>query len=448
MKVTEFFNTDFVSYGSYDNLRKIASYVDGLKNASRKVVYTVLEKNIKDEVKVSQLNSKVAEFSDYLHGDISGVIVNMAQNFIGTNNIPLLMREGNFGTRFSQQASAPRYIYTFGNDSFFKLFSKEDTPVLVNQYFEGAKIEPRFYVPLLPILLINGSEGVSSGFAQKILNRNPKKVKQYILDYLSNSLRPRQENSLEPYYQGFKGTISQGENEFQWIIKGCIARDPKGNGKVTITELPVGYDLKDYIDVLDTLEEKKIIQGYKDNSENDEFNFVVSFNSKVLKEMTDDEVLLKLKLVKRVSENFTCMDENNKIREFESAKAIIGAFINIKLEYLDKRKAYKIKKMEEGLSVLKSKYFFIKGILDGSIEVNNKTKAEIISQLEKPENVKNIQKYNDSWEFLLNLRIYDLTEEKFFDLKEELKTKKIQYDEYKAKDIRIIYKEELEDFKI
>ena len=181
IKITDFFQNDYVDQASYDNLRKVASLVDGQKNAARKILYTILEKNIKDEIKVSQLGSKVAEFAEYLHGSMDGVTINLAQNFPGTNNIPLLAREGNFGTRFSQSASAPRYIFTHGTKEFFELFKKEDNQVLIKQYFEGQQIEPMFYVPNLPILLINGSEGVSSGFAQKILPRNPKKNKAIYL---------------------------------------------------------------------------------------------------------------------------------------------------------------------------------------------------------------------------------------------------------------------------
>ena len=178
MTITEFFNTDYVNYSSYDNLRKIASLLDGQKNAARKILYTILAKNIKEKIKVSQLGSKVAEFAEYLHGNMDNVIVNLAQDYTGTNNLPLLQKKGNFGTRFAQEASASRYIFTYGSDNLFKLFNKDDIEILTKQYFEGQEIEPMFYVPNLPILVINGSEDVSSGFAQKILPRSVNDVKR------------------------------------------------------------------------------------------------------------------------------------------------------------------------------------------------------------------------------------------------------------------------------
>ena len=217
-KITEFFKSDYVDQASYDNLRKIASLVDGQKNAARKIIYTILQKNIKEKIKVSQLGSKVAEFAEYLHGNMDGVIVNLAQDFVGSNNLSLLQKKGNFGTRFAQESSASRYIFTYGSENLFNLFRKEDNNILVRQFFEGQEIEPVFYVPNLPVLLINGSEGVSSGFAQKILPRDPKLIKDYIISSFNNDSLPL----LPPFYKGFKGSVEQGENPAQWLIKGTF----------------------------------------------------------------------------------------------------------------------------------------------------------------------------------------------------------------------------------
>lgn len=322
MTLTEFFGTDYVDYASYDNLRKIASYIDGQKNTARKILYTVIDKNISNEIKVDQLSNKMAEHTQYLHGGAQGVIVTMAQNYVGTNNLPLLTREGNFGTRFSPEASAPRYIYTMKEKYLSGLFNKEDNEILIPQEFEGDKIEPRFYIPTIPMLLINGSEGISSGFAQKVLGRDPKCIKQYVEDYITSggNVRPKKSNNLTPYYEGFKGTVESGDEVHKWIIKGAIKR--KNITSVEITELPIGYNLKSYIKVLDDLEDKKVIRSYKDLSDNDQFNFVVSIDSKSLKSWSDDQIIEKLKLIKKVSENYTCIDEHNKIREFKSAKEI------------------------------------------------------------------------------------------------------------------------------
>lgn len=438
MKITEFYNTDYVDYASYSNLRMIASCIDGQKNAARKVLHTILSKNIKNEIKVSQLSSKMSEFTEYLHGDASGVIVNLAQNFSGSNNVPLLVREGNFGTRFSPSASAPRYIFTHGEDNLWKTFNREDNTNLIKQYFEGIEIEPKFFVPNLPIILLNGADGVSTGFAQKILPRNPKKVKNYVIDYLQGSLRAKKSNSLEPYYEGFKGSIEPGVSPKQWVIKGVIERIAAN--KFKITEVPVGYSLKGYIAILDELEEKKFIQSYVDKSENDNFLFEVRMSMKDLKDIDDEKLLDKMKLIKRVSENLTCIDENNKIVVFDRIEEIIEYFLNVKLKFMQKRKDSQLEKFDTELKLLKCKYFFIKGVFDGKIEVQNKKKSEIVAQLE---DINNIITKDNNYDYLVNMPIHSLTKETFDKLKEDAKNKKAQYDELKPKTIEEIYLEDL-----
>lgn len=417
MKVTGFFDEMYVDYSSYDNLRKVGSVVDGQKNASRKIVYTILEKNIKKEIKVSQLGSKVAEFTEYLHGSIDGVVVNLAQDFSGTNNIPLLDREGNFGTRFSHEASASRYIYTNGSDEFFELFNKDDSKNLIQQYFEGEKIEPMFFVPTLPLLLINGSEGVSSGFAQKILARDPKKIKSYIKASLANPETATKaiRGTFTPSFNGFKGTVKQGEHGAQWLIKGVINR--KSINKIEILEVPVGYDLKGYLKVLDKLEDDKVIMSYRDKSEDDVFKFEVTINSKSLKEWNDDELLRRLKLIKKVTENYTVIDETNKIKVFDNPKDIADHFIKIKLDYMNKRKESNMFKLEEMIKYDYSKYKFIELIVNDKLKINKRKKAEIELDLKS---YSDLSTKDDSYDYLLNMNISSLTEERMKKLKETI----------------------------
>ena len=415
IKLSEFYNSDFVNYSSYDNLRKI-SQIDGLKNASRKIIYTLLEKNVKNFVKVSQLGAMICQFSDYLHGNLDNVVVTLGQNYAGTNNVPLIEKKGNFGTRFSNDASAARYIFAKGSDELFKLFKKEDTAILVNQYFEGYKIEPQFYVPTLPVLLLNGSEGISSGFAQKILPRDPKKIKKYITDKLAGK-NPR--GDFIPYFNGFNGTVERGETPSQWLIKGSIQKTAKN--KVLITEVPIGYDLKTYLKVLDSLEDDKKIVSYKDLSDDDVFKFEVTFLTKDLEALSENEILDRLKLIKKVSENYTVLDENNKIIEFGSAKEICDYYINFKLSYVQKRKEYLIEKCNSDLSILKSKIAFIKGVTQNEIIISKKKKDEIVKQLEK---ITEIIKVNDSFDYLLKLPLYSLTAEKILELEKQLKETK------------------------
>lgn len=438
MKVSEFMNKELVDYASYSTVRMLGSAIDGQKNAARKILKTVLDKNINSEIKVSQFGSKISEYTEYLHGSIDGVVVTMAKNYPGTNNIPLLDREGNFGSRFIPDASAPRYIYTNGSKELFKLFNKDDTEILDKQYFEGNEIEPKFYLPVLPILLINGSDGIASGFKQVILPRNPKKIKQYILDHLNNNLRPKSSNSLEPYFEGFTGTVELGKTDRQWLIKGAIKRI--SITKIEITEIPVGIALKDYLSILDDLEDNKVILGYKDKSENNIFNFEVSFLSSTLKSMTDDELLNTLGLVKTVSEIYTAINADMRVQVFDSAKEIIDYYIGVKMKYLQKRKDHLLQKMDSDIRFDTSKYLFIKNIVEDKLIINKRKKDDIVKDLAK---IENIITRDDSYDYLLNMSIQSLTEERMKRLLQDIKETKTKLDVISNTSLEKMWQDEL-----
>ena len=220
MNISEYFNIDVCNYASYDNYRKIGSVVDGLKPSSRKCLYTVIKNNITTPKKVSQLKSDAASQTQYLHGDqsLEGVLVSLAQDFAGSNNVPLLKREGSFGTRLIPAAAAGRYIFTCKEDYLDKIFRKEDEPILIEQMFEGEKIEPKFYVPVIPLLIINGNIGLTTGFSQRILQRNPLDAIAYIEAKLNGKDTSKIE--LKPWFRGFVGDVEKAKDkpEGSWII--------------------------------------------------------------------------------------------------------------------------------------------------------------------------------------------------------------------------------------
>lgn len=433
--ITKFLNEELVDYASYSTLRAIASLVDGQKNSARKVIHTVQQKNITTKTKVSNLNSTTALTTEYLHGDqvLNGVIVNLAQNFAGTNNIPLLKREGNFGNRFEPEASAPRYIFTLKEDKFDAIFPKVDNNVLIQQDFEGTRIEPRFFVPTIPLILVNGSEGIATGFSQKILPRKLDTIKDYINSYILGA----ELNELKPGYEGFDGIIEKGETPNQWLIKGTFER--KSKTKILITEIPVGYSLKSYTKVLDDLEDKKVIKNYEDLSEDDKFKFEVSVDLK-FGGQDDDWILDKLKLVKKITENFTVIDEKNRIADYNSPEEVLNHYIELKLEFLQARKDYLVDSTKQELLLLASKYLFIKGVTENKILVNNKKKSEIIPQLD---NEDKIIQFEGSYDYLLRMPIYSLTEEKMKELHAKIQDTKDELKKIEATSITTMWEEDL-----
>lgn len=435
---TDFFNTEYVNYASYDNIRKIPSLVDGQKNAARKILWYALKKNLKNEVKVSQLDSKVAEETEYLHGSMAGVIVNLAQDYPGTNNINLMMPEGNFGTRLVPDASAPRYIYSYGSEALFGQLNTSDNDILEHQEFEGHQIEPKFLLPKLPMLLVNGAKGISSGYATKILPRNPSDIKKYLKYNLEGKNKTSRPFKNKPFYRGFEGTIEQGDNPSQWIIGGTFAR--KAN-KVHIQELPIGYNLNSYKKVLDRLEDDKKIITYQDLS-NKKFEFVVQFNRKYLDGLTDTQLMRLLKLETKVSENYTVMDSNNRVKVASSVDDIFQEYIQVKLEYMTKRKANTISVLSQDIRELISKYLFIKAVTEETLIINKRATKDVETDLETMDK---IIKVNDSYDYLLNMSIRSLTKERMEALMKQIQDKKADLDIVKTQTIEQMWLKDLDE---
>lgn len=413
MKITDFYNKEYLQSALYQSFRSIANYVDGLKPSGRKVIYTIDKNNITSKVKVSQLCSKVAEQTQYLHGEqsLSGVVVGLARDYVGGNNINILVPDGNFGSRFIPEPSASRYIYTYKSNNFTKIFDPKDNAILEEQWFEGEKIEYKYYVPILPLILINGSQGIGNGFAQNILPRNIQEIKAEIKAKLKNAkykVKP-----LTPYFKGFNGTIRQNGEPHKWIIEGVFERI--GKTKIHITEVPIGYDLKAYLQVLDDLVEKKVIKDYDDNSNDDNFDFTcrVSF---AFSSQQDSDITEKLRLRKIYSENYTCTDEKNTIIEFKNDAELLDNFITIRTWFYEKRKKHLAAITEQKITTAENRARFIKAVVEDSSSVTNKKKKDVEAWLKKDE----YDLVDKSYDYLLRMPIYSLTTEQIKNLEKDI----------------------------
>lgn len=442
LSITNFLNNDYCDYASYDNWRKIGNIIDGNKVSSRKCLYIILKDNIKEPFKVQNLCARVSEKTNYIHGATSlyGVIVGMAQDFVGTNNIPLFKRKGNFGSRLIPEASADRYIFTCKEEYLDLLFNPADTELLIQQEFEGDIIEPKYFVPVLPLLIVNGSIGLTTGFSQKIMPRNPKDIIKWILAKLDGK---KYTGKLLPYYKGFKGTISHVENNTYDIIG---KYEKISNNKIEITDIPCGpgtggyADLNSYLTVLDKLVDEKKIKSYEDLSESNEFKIIVTFYRNQGLDIDTCDIIKELKLVKSVTECYTSLNEDNKVIEYNSVQEILENYYKIRYEYYQKRKDLLIKKLTDKIVLEVSKYTFIKSVIDETIILKNKSVEQIEKQLNK---IQYINKQNDSYDYLLNMPMSSITKEKYMKLKETIKNLKAELDTIKSLTIEDMWKTDL-----
>ena len=433
-----FFKNEYIDFSVYDNVRKLGNYIDGQKNASRKIVHTVLQQNIDKFVKVSNLGPKVQDYAQYLHGSLEGTIVNMTANYVGSgNNVPLLEGDGNFGSAFINDAAATRYIFARMAPILKQLYVKDDFVNLQHQNFEGAKIEPRYYVPTLPMLAINGSDGVSIGYAQKILPRKPKEILKWVKQRAAGE---RITANLTPHWEGMSCKVNKGESKVQWEITGSFVR--KSKHRITIDSLPVGYTLKQYQAVLEKLVDDKVIKDYDDLSDNDVFEFEIQVD-RAFGERTDEWIMTKLKLIKKVSENFTCIDEDNKIVIFNNIKELLEAWYQVRIEYNSLRKKHLLASMQEEMDYTNARAKFIQGVVEEAIELRNTKEIAVIAQAEAYDSV-----LEGRVKGFLGLPMRSLTTEEIAKLRAKAKDLKSQIKEYTKKTFENILQEDLDNIKL
>lgn len=426
--VTDYFTNDLIDYAAYDNIRKIPSYIDGLKMSQRKIVYTLFKKYPKEFVKTETLANIAAAFTNYLHGasNLTIVCATMTQDFVGTNNYNLTTgNSGGWGCRINPTVAAPRYTRLKLSDVTNLLFSNHDEKIIGRQFFEGDYIEPKFFVPVFPVLLLNGSNGLSTGFSCTIYPRNPESIAAYIKRKLDGVEKPRVD--LRPWFRGFNGTVRVGENGGYESV-GVVKRLNTTNYE--ITELPIGMEYQKYITILDKLCEDKVIVDYDDCCEpkTDTILFKVKTTRQFTNQNDTPAKLEKVfKLARGLAENLNCIDENNRVREFGSVEEILDAYIDVRLKFYGKRKEFLIEQLKRKLTVAASKYLFIKCVVTGKIKVAKMPKEEIVKQLKSHDNIKEV---DGSYDYLLNMPIYSLTKEQMEKLAKEI-------DELKKELIRV-----------
>ena len=437
--ISEFLSSEYKEFAMYViEGRAIPSVIDGFKPTQRKIIHIsnqTWKTGSEKTLKVFQLSGKVASDCYYHHGDasLSNAIITMAQRF--KNNAPLLEEDGQFGSLRSPQAGAPRYIGTKLSENF-KLIYK-DFELLEYKEEEGESIEPKYFLPIVPAVLLNGSSGIAVGFASNVLNRDIKSI----IDACVKVLGGKEPGEVKPSLNGFNGEFIQDkENNKRWIIRGKY--DKVNTTTVKITELPPSMTYEKYEDILDKLVDDKVIVTYDDNCK-DNIDYTIKFTRSDLEKLDEEKLIKLLKLEESSTEIFSTLDEFGKLMIFENTSDIIKYFVNFRLKYYHKRKQFLLDKMNRELKILSNRGRFIKAIIDGKLKVNNVSKAIIIEGIE----AMNLDKIDDSYDYLLRMPIYSLTKEMYDKLKEDFTIKKEEIKTLEATDPKDMYILDLTELK-
>lgn len=437
--ITEYLDQDYALYGMYTlENRAIPSVIDGFKPTQRKIIFVadkVWKTGNEKPLKIFQLGGKVAADAHYHHGDgsLNSAIIGMAQSF--KNSLPLLEEIGQFGSLRSPEPGAARYISTKATPNFRLIY--KDFELLESRYEEGNQIEPSYFLPIIPTVLLNGSSGIAVGFATNILNRNPIDLIDACLNVLAGKKVPK----LLPWWSDYKGPVAETDNNNQYAMKGIYK--VANTTTVEISELPPSMTYQKYESHLNALQEKGTIHSYEDNSSGG-VNYTIKFTRAGLADLIKRNRLeMTLKMAENETENLTTLDENGKLKIFANVTELVEYFVNFRLGYYDKRKAYLINKINGELVYLSNRAKFIKLIIENKLKVNNRPKAEIVSDLEKNK----FDKINDSFNYLLSMAISSLTKEMYEQLLKEVETKSVELKRVQDTEPIDMYKSDLNDLK-
>jgi DNA gyrase/topoisomerase IV subunit B len=441
LKITydEFVNKELIHFSMYDVERSIGSMCDGLKLSTRKILYCCFKKNLKEEIKVAQLVGYVSENAMYHHGEASleGAIIGMAQDYVGSNNINLLMPNGQFGTRHGggDDHASSRYIFTQLNPMTRKIFRQEDDQILSYINDEGTLVEPVYYMPIVPMVLVNGIIGIGTGYSTNVPNFNITDIINILKNKLNNIYTD--DIKLVPYYKGFKGKIIQ-QSENKYITYGLYRRVSKN--KVEILELPVGRCTNKYKEFLEEYKNnnEKMLKHYE-NKGTDDINFLLEFYPEKLDQIWD-KFDTTFNLTSSISTtNMHLFDANNKIKLYNTPMDIINDFYEIRLKYYTMRKNAILQKLKQELVIIRERTRFIMDIIENRLEIKNIKKQTLNEYLIK----EHYELKNESYEYLINMPMHNLTEEKKESLMKEKMEKEIEYNDIDKTDEKTMWLNDL-----
>ena len=469
----EFIDNELIHFSKYDCDRSIPNVMDGKKISTRKILFAAFKRNLVKEVKVAQFAGYTSEHSAYHHGEKSLVeaIVGMGQEYVGSNNINELLPLGQFGTRLQggKDHASERYIFTMLNPITKYIYKEADLPVLNYLDDDGTPVQPDFYAPIIPMVLVNGGKGIGTGFSYEGLCYNPVQIIKYLQWKLKVQKVGSASPKITPYYEGFKGTITKicdikdamdvSKIYKKYLIKGTYKII--GVDKIHITELPIGVWTDDYKRFLESIIEdsskkskkKPILKNYTDMSTDTEVDIKLKLIPGVMQRLLPKksdygcnqlEKVLGL-YTTRTTTNMNLFDSGQQLKKFCTVYEIIETyFINRKALYI-KRKTHQIQVLHQQLIKLSNRAKFIQEqiVEPPTIVLRKKKKQEVIALL-KSKNYDVIDD-DDEYKYLRTMPIDSVEEENVAKLLSECGNKEVALEILKKKSIEEMWLEELDE---
>jgi DNA topoisomerase-2 len=488
---SRFINDELIHFSNADNLRSLPHIMDGLKPSQRKILFGCFKRNLKSEIRVAQLAGYVSEHAAYHHGEASlnQTITNMAQVFVGANNINLLNPIGQFGSRLmgGKDAASPRYIHTHLEPIVDKIFKKEDTAILKHLEDDGEIVEPDTYYPVVPLLAINGCVGIGTGFSTDIPPHNPREVVSLLKNRIRGEFESLAGKTLNPWWIGFKGNVEQKEDK-QWITR-ALYKWNDVNCSVHITELPIGVWTKDYKVFLDTMiqgegpdvkaeekaekkvgkknkkddgsetsdkkrsKPKSVLKSFDDLYNDVDVNFVLYLESDYYKKAKENPVEFE-KLFHLTSSwkttNMCCFDPHMRIVKYDTVGDILEQFFVYRLVAYEERRQHQIKAMKDHLEEAEAKLNFVKAIVEQRLKIVNEEDDIVLKGLLDlglpPRSDRTNPETMGAFEYLLRMRVDRIKKKSVEESEHEVANTKKKLTDLESKTATTIWLEELDEF--
>ena len=469
---SDFIHRELIHFSMADNLRSIPSMVDGLKPGQRKILFACFKRKLKQEIKVAQLAGYVSEHAAYHHGEMSlcGTIIGMAQDFVASNNLNLLTPNGQFGTRIQggKDAASPRYVFTQLNQITRVIFNELDDAVLNYLNDDGMSVEPGYYVPLIPMSLVNGTDGIGTGWSSNVPCYNPRDI----VANLHRLMEGEEMVPMVPWYRGFTGTIQPKDKDpTSFTSFGVI--DVMNDTTVEITELPVKKWTQDYKEFLESMIEGEgaakgaFIKEFQEYHTDTKAHFVVTMSAENLELAQKEGLHKKFKLTSSLStSNMHLFDSQSHIKKYDTPEQILSDFFELRMETYKERKVFMLAKLQKEWSKLSNRARFIQMVVDGELVIAKKKKAALLLELlglgfdqfgkeQKEQTAEEADAEDDSeegpaeiipggYDYLLGMPMWSLTMEKIESLTEEATVKKAELTLLESKSLETLYEENLE----
>jgi DNA topoisomerase-2 len=480
---SRFVNDELIHFSIADNARSIPHVMDGLKPSQRKIMWSALKRNLTNEIRVAQLAGYVSEIAAYHHGEASltGAIIGMAQNFVGSNNLNLLSPNGQFGSRLmgGEDSASPRYIHTALETIVRSLIRKEDDAILKYMDDDGLVVEPESYMPVIPTLLVNGAIGIGTGFSTNVLPYNPRDLAGVLRARLVGELTSLESTRLTPWWSGFRGQVTGNADGKTWVTKGIYEFVDDDAATIRIRELPIGCWTKDYKAFLDQLfidqeesrnkwmteckkceKEKKPapekptfwLKSYEEAYNDVDVDFILYMDPDAYHESRayprDFESKFKMTTQFKTS-NMVAFSSTGVIHKYDNVGEILEEFYTTRRAAYDARKNHELGRLLNEIRELNARHVFVKAVVDKRLVVANAEDDELLAglkALELPPLSSPDSGDLRGYEYLLRMRVDRLKAAAVAELERELSESKAKYDALEAKTAESLWLDDLTNF--